>query len=385
MSAHFPHPLLPAEELDVPRDEFLAILSHELRNPMHAVRTNAWLIRSRSKDVDVLRPAEAIERQVTRLEKLLEDLLDVVRVTQAPRLDFAPVRLQQVVVAAIETTQASVGTERRDLEVDLAPEPIFIHADEGRLGQALGNVLQNAVKYTPQQGRIRVGVRQVSGEAVVTVSDEGIGISAEDLPRIFDLFNRGEQGRRHASNGLGIGLHIARQLVEGHGGVLEARSDGPGKGSIFEIRIPVTAERPAATDRASVADASADAALDILVVDDNRDAADSLSSVLEAQGHRVRLAYDGEEALARVADAPPQLALVDISMPGTDGYEVARRVTARPGVRPVLVAVTGWGAPADKERAKSAGFDYHLTKPLDYDALGALVATVARKLGSDPN
>jgi CheY-like chemotaxis protein/anti-sigma regulatory factor (Ser/Thr protein kinase) len=361
--------------------EFLSILSHELRNPIHAVQTNAWLIKSRTHDEDLVRPAEAIERQVQRLNGLLEDLLDAARLPHELQLERAAVSVQQLVVAAVEATEASVGLHRRELDVDLSPEPLFVEADGPRLTQALGNVLRNAVKYSPQQGEIRVTVRPEAGLAVISVRDQGLGIRAEELPAIFDLFTRSEAALRDTAHGLGLGLHVAREIVAAHGGTIEARSEGPGRGSEFVMRVPLTESRPAEHEPRREP-GQVEAKLDVLVVDDHRDAADSLSSVLEAQGHRVRSAYDGVEALASIEAQAPHLALVDIGMPGMDGYELARRVAAGDSPRPVLVAVTGWGAPADKERAKAAGFDYHLTKPLDYAALGALVSIVARKLAT---
>lgn len=368
------------EKADKTKDEFLGILSHELRNPIHAIQTNAFLIRTRTRDVEVTRPTQAIERQVDRLTTLVDDLLDVVRVSQKTHLTFETVSLQQVVVGAIEHVQKGTDAHRRELAVNLAAEPLFVRADRARLEQAVGNLVHNAIKYSSQQGAVSISVRREGDRALVSVKDRGIGITGEEMPHLFELFTRGSSARKHAQNGLGIGLHIARELVLSHGGTLEARSEGAGMGAEFIIRMPVTSERPLEPPQQETAPATGpEKRLSILVIDDNQDAADSLHDVLEMHGHDVLAAYDGESAIALVRDKAPQVALVDIGMPHVDGYEVARRVNAMPGAKPILVAVTGWGSNADKQLAKEAGFAYHLTKPLDYDSLAALLATVARK------
>ncbi len=369
------------ESADKAKDEFLGILSHELRNPIHAIQTNAFLIKTRTRDISITRPTDAIDRQVDRLTTLVEDLLDVVRVSQKQHLTFETVSLQNIVVAAIATTQERADVHRRELQVDLSPEPLFVKADRGRLEQAIGNLVHNAIKYSSQQGSIIVSVRREDGLALVSVKDQGIGISPEELKGLFNLFSRGAMARKHVLSGLGIGLHMARALVSAHGGTIEARSDGVGQGAEFIVRLPMTADIPAAAIPAEpeLAEDGADRPLSILVIDDNHDAADSLHDVLEVYGHTVVAAYDGESAVQLVEERSPQVALVDIGMPHIDGYEVARRVNALPGPKPVLVAVTGWGSQADKEQAKEAGFAYHLTKPLEYDTLAALLATVARK------
>ena len=370
------------ENADKEKDEFLSILSHELRNPIHAIQTNAFLIRTRTRDIDITRPTQAIERQVDRLTTLVDDLLDVVRVSQKTHLAFEVTSLQQVVVASVENVQKEADAHRRELAVNLCAEPLFIRADRGRLTQAIGNLVNNAIKYSSQQGAVTVGVRNENGRATVSVKDRGIGISPEEIPHLFGLFSRGAAARKHSLSGLGIGLHIARELVSSHGGTVEARSEGPGKGSEFIVRLPTTTERPEEPEPHQAAPSleAGNKALSILVIDDNRDAADSLHDVLEVHGHNVLAAYDGETAIELIRTQSPQVALVDIGMPHVDGYEVARRVREMGGSRPVLVAVTGWGSQADKQQAREAGFDYHLTKPLEYATLAALLATVARRV-----
>lgn len=370
------------ERADRAKDEFLAILSHELRNPIHAIRTNAWLIKSRVKDPDSVRPTAAIDRQVNKLSKLLDDLLDVIKVTAKADLTLQTVTIQEVVGAAVETTQAAVDAHRRDLTVDMPKAPLFVKADPARLEQAIGNLIHNAVKYSGQQDAIRVRVFEEDGQAVVSVMDRGVGIAAEELPQLFNLFAQGSAARKAASGGLGVGLHIARELVQAHGGTIEARSQGVGHGSEFVVRVPLTDERPPAAEPAEspAGDQDAAPALSVLVVEDNRDAADSLASVLETYGHTVIVAYDGPEAMEQAKQHRPDVALVDIGIPGMDGFEVAEAISKTDwGHRTLLVAVTGWGAKADRAKSKAAGFAHHLTKPIDYSTLESLLAVAARR------
>jgi CheY-like chemotaxis protein/two-component sensor histidine kinase len=365
----------PVEQVDL--DEFLSILSHELRNPVQAISTNAWLIKSRATDEKLARPAEAIERQVARLSKVLDDLLDMVRVTRKTALTLTPENVQKVVTAAVVATQGSVDSHRRELTVEMSGEPLWVRAEAARLEQAVRNLLHNAVKYSSQQDTILVTVKREDGHAVIAVKDDGAGIAAEHLPNVFNLFAGSGSAKHHIEGGLGIGLHVARELVQAHGGTIEAKSAGLGKGSEFTIRIPL-AEAEAAGD-ADKDDAQSEQ-LAILVVDDNHDAADSLAEVLLAQGHNARAAYGGEEAIRLASEKRFHVALVDIGMPTVDGLEVARQISRAPsGKETLLVAVTGWGANADRDRSKEAGFAYHLTKPVDYDTLAALLATAARR------
>ena len=367
------------ERAEQARQEFFAILSHELRNPIHAIHTNALLIKSRTKDGELMRPAEAIERQVTRLTKILNDLLDVVKIAQREDLTFTIVEMQQVVSRAVEATRRSMDTHRRELVVEMPEAPLYVRADTARLEQAISHVLSNAVKFSGQQTEIKVRVTEEDGNALLSIHDHGIGITAEELDLIFKRFTH--SARSHVTGGLGLGLHIAREVVTLHGGTIEAHSDGHGKGAEFTLFIPLTTERPVKEipTRTQYGDATA---LRILVVDDNRDAADSLATLLEMNGHTGLVAYDGETALDKAEKMRPHLALVDIGMPGMNGFEVAQKISQAPwGKKTVLVAVTGWGAKSDRTRSKEAGFAYHLTKPVDYDTLASLIATEVRKLG----
>ena len=367
------------EKADRAKDQFLALLSHELRNHIHAIRTNAWLIKARTKDAELARPTDAIDRQVVKLSKLVEDLLDVIRVAQKSHLAFEDVTLQQVVSAAVASTQAAVNAHRRELLVAVPDEPLYIQADPARLQQAISNILQNAVKYSAQQSTVRVRLFEEQGQATISVKDQGLGIEPKDLPRIFDLYIEGEGDKKPDAEGLGIGLHVARQLVEAHGGTIQALSEGLGKGAEFVIRLPLVAQAPVAAP-AETAVAKPNGGLSILVVDDNHDAADSLAQVLEAYGHRVEAAYGGEEAVQRAARGDLQVALVDIGMPTVDGFQVAERISHTPAAKDtLLVAVTGWGEKSDRARSRQAGFAYHLTKPVDFDALATLLATAARR------
>ena len=367
------------ERAERARQEFFAILSHELRNPIHAIHTNALLIKSRTKDGELMRPAEAIERQVGRLTKILNDLLDVVKIAQREDLTFTIVEIQQIVSRAVEATRRSMDTHRRELVVEMPEAPLYVRADTARLEQAIGHVLANAVKFSGQQTEIKVRVTEEAGNALLSVRDQGIGITAEELDLIFTRFTH--SARSHVSGGLGLGLHIAREVVTLHGGKIEAHSDGHGKGAEFVFSIPLTAERPVKETpaRTQYGDATA---LRILVVDDNRDAADSLATLLEMNGHTGLVAYDGVTALEKAGMMRPHVALVDIGMPGMNGFELAQKIAQQPwGRKTVLVAVTGWGAKSDRTRSKEAGFAYHLTKPVDYDTLASLIANEVRKLG----
>jgi len=359
--------------------EFLTVLSHQLRNPVQAISSNAWLLKSRAADEKILRPAEAIERQVARLSKVLDDVLDMVRVTRNAALETSPVNLQQVVTAAVVANQEAMDAHRREIDVDMPDAPISVNADAKRLAQAIGNVLHNAVKFSPQQGRIEVRVKRSGDTATVSVKDQGVGIAAEDLVHVFEPFAHGKSRSHHSEVELGIGLHIARQLVRAHGGGIEAYSAGLGKGSEFLVRLPV-GNTAAAGAASHGPEERGEDRLCVLVVDDNRDAAESLTEVLLAHGHDARTAYGGQEAIEMGTTKTYDVALVDIGMPGIDGLEVARQISRSPvGRDTLLVALTGWGANEDRERSKQAGFAYHLTKPIAIDTLGALLATASRR------
>jgi PAS domain S-box-containing protein len=371
-----------AEASNRAKDEFLAMLGHELRNPLAAVRNavaTASLDESRrAASLDIAR------RQAEQLGRLIDDLLDVARITQGKiALRKERVYLTEILERAIESTRSFIESRGLRLSVTLAAEPVRVDADPARLEQVFVNLLSNAAKYTDAGGRIQLSSQLRGEEVIVRVQDTGIGISAELLPRMWELFMQAERAPDRAQGGLGIGLTVVRRLVEMHGGRVAAHSDGPGKGSQFSVTLPALAvaaedvrvEKPAASVSQRIAR--------VLLVEDNPDAADSLALLLEVLGHRVRSVYDGVTGLDAARASPPDVMLVDIGLPGMDGYEVAQLVRRDPALKNVvLVALTGYGRDEDKRRAMAAGFDYHLVKPVNPDALQGLVARLA---ATDPD
>jgi PAS domain S-box-containing protein len=362
-----------AEAANRAKDEFLAMLAHELRNPLFAVR-NAIEVARRREDRD---DALAIgKRQVDQLARLVDDLLDVARI-QSGKIELLhePVDVGRVMGLALEALHSLPEKQPQRITVRLEPA-LVVEGDPTRLEQVFTNLLSNATKYTPGTGHIEVRVERDGKEAVARVRDDGMGIALELLPHVFDLFAQGAQGLDRAAGGLGIGLTVTRRLVELHGGRVDARSAGTGTGAEFEVRLPL-AERAPQPDRAAAPRLGRDAPVRVLLVEDNRDAAESLTMLLELHGHRVRAVGDAGAALEAANAEPPDVALVDIGLPGIDGYELARRLRARDD-RPVplLVALTGYGLERDKELAAAAGFDAHLVKPVDLDELRRLLGTV---------
>jgi signal transduction histidine kinase/ActR/RegA family two-component response regulator len=350
------------------KDEFLAMLSHELRNPLAALTNAATVLRLAPPGEDARKAQQVIERQTKQMGRLVEDLLDVSRITLGKAsLHFEPVELSALVGDALRTLQQGAKLARHEIETDLSPA--WISGDRARLEQVVVNLLGNAIKFTPAGKRILISVREADGEASIAVADAGIGIPPDELARVFDLFVQGPQDMSRPRGGMGVGLAIVKRLVELHGGHVTAASAGPGKGSTFTVTLPAT-EAPAAVTPPKRAEPAASNRLDLLVVEDNTDTRDSLVALLELKGHRVRSAADGRSALASFARAKPDLAFVDIGLPDVDGYAIARRVRAVPDMASVmLVALTGYGQPDDQSAAISAGFDLHLTKPVTADHL----------------
>lgn len=361
-------------EADRRKDEFLAILAHELRNPLAPIRSAASVL-----DNPALTPHELatsrdiINRQIRHMAWLLDDLLDISRIS-AGRLELEkrPHPLQAIVGTAVETARALIDSRQHTLEIDLPPGCVA-HVDEVRMTQVLSNLLLNAAKYTPRGGRIRLTARADDDGLLIEVSDNGIGITPEQLPYVFEMFSQLRSADDRVHGGLGIGLALSRGLAELHGGQLEARSAGLGGGATFRIHLPLPAfETPpvAFDDAPALAVASAHAPLRVLIADDNCDAAESLALLLALEHHDVHVATDGASALALAARVHPQVAVLDIGMPGLDGYEVARRLRLEPGGSEMLiVALTGWGQQEDRRKALAAGFDRHYTKPIDPDIL----------------
>jgi PAS domain S-box-containing protein len=363
------------------KDEFLATLAHELRNPLAPIRQAAAMAsRAGTTPEQVAWCHAVIERQATHMARLLDDLLDVSRITRG-RLEVRPERvaLRAIVDAAVETARPAIDAHGHELRVVLPAEVLWLDADALRIAQVLGNLLTNAAKYTPPQGGIRLHATREGEQVVVSVTDNGIGLAADDLPRIFEMFAQVKPTLDRKESGLGIGLALSKALVELHGGTLEARSAGLGQGSEFIVRLGLAAADAPVTESAAGNPAIAEAArpVRVMLADDNRDACDSLEMLLTLEKHEVRVAYDGTSALAVMADFRPELALLDIGMPGMNGYELAAKVREQPwgaGIR--LVAVTGWGQEDDRRRAIDAGFDEHLVKPVDVAEVSALCLRV---------
>ena len=365
------------KEADQRKDEFLATLAHELRNPLAPISNAVHLMRRPDGRRVTDRLMGIVERQVQQIVRLVDDLLEISRITRGKiELDRQPVRLADAVRDAVETSRPLVERARHQLTVALPEEPLTVYADGVRLTQVLSNLVNNAAKYTGTGGHIWLSADHEGDGVAIRVLDNGFGISDAQLPHVFEMFAQGHAPGETTGDGLGIGLAIVRKLVEMHGGTVEAHSAGPQQGSEFVVRLPLLDSHgdhwnePALW--ASTMPCGALGGQRILVVDDNRDAADTLSLLLETHGAATRVAYDGETALAALAESLPDAMLLDLGMPGMDGFEVARRTRADPrfaGLR--ILALTGWGQAADRERTREAGFDYHLTKPVDFKALEA--------------
>ena len=370
-------------EADARKDEFLALLAHELRNPLAPIRTGLELIRlSGDAPETVRRVRSMIERQVTLMVRLIDDLLDVSRITSGKIvLQRRPTALAEVVQSAVEAQRAVIEAAEIALTIQLPPQACVVDVDPARVVQIVSNILHNASKFTPAGGRInlRVEVEQAAPGgrcAVIRVADTGIGIPSALLGRIFDLFTQGEAPAERAQGGLGLGLALARRLTEMHGGDIAASSEGPGRGSEFVVRLPLSKAAPE-TDHPPMIDAPRVRSR-ALIIDDNRDAATTMSMFVEELGGAAVTAHDGASGLAAMESFHPDIVFMDIGMPGLDGYEVCRRIRQMPSQQHVvLVAVTGWGQAQDKRRAIEAGFDAHLTKPVDPDAVAQLLAGAA--------
>ncbi len=375
-------------EVDRQKDQFLAILAHELRNPLAPIRSALQAMLQPGASVESnSRARDIAERQLKNMTRLLDDLLDVSRIREG-RIELRReiVSLASILRAAVETSQPLIADRRHQLTVDPSPEELSVDGDPVRLSQALTNLLNNAAKYTDPGGRIWLSSERSDGQALIRVRDSGIGIDPVMVPHVFDLFVQCDHRTGVSASGVGIGLTLAKRLVELHGGRLEAFSAGLGLGSEFVIRLPIATGGRAAAD--SPVERSADVpaattALRVLVVDDNVDAADGLALLLDLQGHETRVAYGGESALEAAKDFRPEIAILDIGMPLMDGYELARRLREAPQTSTtVLVAMTGWGQEEDLRKAKEAGFHHHVVKPADPDELEKLLANVASSRNS---
>jgi signal transduction histidine kinase len=351
-----------AEEANRSKDEFLAMLGHELRNPLGAIANAAQLLGAPDEESRA-HARSVIERQVQHLARMTDDLLDAARaMTGKIVLQRQPLDLAEAAARALSAMRAAGRAGRRRLAQQL--EPVWIDADPTRIEQVLGNLLGNALKFTPEGGTITVSVAKEGDDAVLRVADTGIGMPAELAARVFEPFVQGDRPLDRSHGGLGIGLTLVRRLAELHGGTASAESEGPGRGSVFTVRLP--AVRAPGMSRVRPGGKPAVAARDVLVVEDNDDARETLRRMLELEGHRVRVAADGLSGLEAVRAALPEIALIDVGLPKMDGYELARRIRAEFAAnRPYLVAVTGYGLPDDRKRTREAGFDLHLVKPVD--------------------
>jgi len=361
------------------KDEFLALLAHELRNPLAPLRNAINILQLKeSDDPDVLWCQGVIERQSVQLTRLVDDLLDVSRITLGKiKLRPQPLELASVVGRAVETSRPLIDAHRHELIVTLPDGPIRVEGDRARLTQVIANLLNNAAKYQNDGGTIALTVEREAANAVITVRDRGIGIAPELLQQIFELFTQGERTLDRAQGGLGIGLSLVKTVIELHGGSVSAASDGPGRGSEFSIRLPCLLQELDgyhSRDDADESEVPDCAGLRILVVDDSRDSAESLSKLLRLGGHEVLIAHEGEHALHLAATQQPGVVLLDIGLPGMDGYEICRRLRQGGLAHALIVAMTGYGLERDRQRSQEAGFDTHLVKPVPPHQLLKLMA-----------
>ncbi len=369
-------------DADRRKDQFLATLAHELRNPLAPIQNAVHILRTQGPLDPALQWArDVIDRQVRQMTRLVDDLLDLSRITTGKlNLRTAQINLVDILHTAVEISRPVIETSGHQLTITGPTEAVVIDGDLTRLAQVVANLLNNAAKYTPRGGQIDLAAERQGSDAVITVRDTGIGIPADMLTRIFDMFTQAEDAPDRAPGGLGIGLTLCKRLVELHGGSIAALSTGPGKGSEFVVRLPAVLAPVPSRNPADNNDVPATPArsLRILVVDDNRDAAATLAMLLRIMGHDVRTAHDGLEAVAVAAEVRPDAVLLDIGLPKLNGYETARRIREQPGgAKIVLLATTGWGQETDRRLSREAGFDHHLVKPVDPATLLKLLVDVA--------
>ncbi|WP_258001211.1 hybrid sensor histidine kinase/response regulator [Janthinobacterium sp. ROICE36] len=368
-------------EMDRRKTEFLATLAHELRNPLAPIRNGLQIMHlAADKPATVARVRDVMERQVNQMVHLVNDLLDVARITRGQiELKLERADLKTIIASAVETSMPLIEAGRHQLQVVLDEQALPLEADPTRLAQVLGNLLNNAAKYTPAGGHISLRALRDGSEVLIEVKDSDVGIPAESIATVFDMFTQVGQNMGRAQGGLGIGLSLVRRLAELHGGSTTAASPGVGLGSTFSVRLPLLATEPAApVTPAAPASAGGGPRFRVLVVDDNADAANTLAAVLDMMGHATQVAHDGEQALAMAPQFLPDVIFLDIGLPGMNGYDVARALRRIPaGAHVVLVALTGWGAENDRSQSSAAGFDHHLTKPANLLAIGELLASLS--------
>jgi len=370
------------QSADQRKDEFLAMLAHELRNPLAPIRSAVSVMRQVGGQAPLLAwSRDVIDRQVAHLTRLVDDLLDVSRLTQGKiRIEKQSVDLASVIESALEVSRPSINSHKHRIDVKLPATPVYLDGDPVRLAQIFSNLLNNAAKYTPEGGRISV-ISEIDGNRVlVRIRDNGCGIPADLLPHVFDLFTQANRSLARSEGGLGIGLTLVRDLVEKHGGTVEALSDGPGEGSEFIVGLPVLPGKPEQTVTVQDADQVVEShALRILLIDDNNDANETLATLLGLCGQEVRTALDGPTALQIANEFKPQLVFCDLGLPGMDGYQVQRLLRDQSGEAvPVIIALTGYGGADDRRLTHEAGFNGHLVKPVEFETLRELINTQLR-------
>jgi PAS domain S-box-containing protein len=368
-------------DADRRKDEFLATLAHELRNPLAPVMAALDAMKLSGDDPAVLRETRAMmQRQMKQMVRLIDDLLDVSRITRDKlELRRERVDLESIMHNAVEAARPLAQSLQHQMQISLPDGPVDLDADPARLTQVFGNLLNNACKFTPRGGKVSLDVRRLGGEVEVSVSDSGLGIAPDKLTEVFGMFAQVDRSLSGSQGGLGIGLTLARRLVEMHGGTVSAHSEGPGRGSKFIVRLPVLPGQPASRNLTEPAGESGPTtARRILVVDDNRDAAESLAKLLQFAGHETHTAHDGLEALTAAEKLRPDVVLLDIGLPKVNGFEVARKIREQSWGRSMtLIAVSGWGQDEDRKKSKDAGFDGHLVKPVGHAALKKMIGESA--------
>jgi signal transduction histidine kinase len=367
------------------KDEFLATLAHELRNPLAPIRTGLHVLNLSQDSTVVESTRKMMERQLSHMVWLVDDLLDVSRITSGKvTLRKEQVLLRAVAETAVEASRPIIEAAGHTLRVSLPDEPVWLAADPTRLAQVFTNLLTNAAKYTPEGGCINLSASREGGEVIVRVTDSGLGIPPSMLAEVFEMFTQVNRTLERSQGGLGIGLALVKRLVEFHGGTITAESPGLGGGSTFTVRLPLVEACTSSPEQRSTAEPPSirpsTSCCRVLVVDDNVDGAQSLANVLQIGGHEIRIAHSGPAALDAVCPFHPDVVFLDIGLPGMNGYEVAKRLREEPLVSgAVLVALTGWGSDDDKRQSKEAGFDFHLTKPVDVAAIERILARVGAR------
>jgi CheY-like chemotaxis protein len=370
-------------EADGRKNEFLAMLSHELRNPLAPIRNSVYILeRAQPGGEQATRAREVIDRQAHQLTKLTDDLLDVTRISRGKiRLQRERIELNRIVRGTAEDLREVFRRNGIELKVSVIREPLFVEGDPTRIAQMVGNLLQNASKFTERGGHASLTLElDENGEAVIQVRDDGVGIQRELLPALFEPFVQGDRTLDRSRGGLGLGLALVKGLADLHGGEVSVVSEGPGKGALFTVRLPLETPAKRRLGLVRSADRSTTRSRRVLIIEDNVDAAETLKIALELCDHLVEVAYTGPEGIERSRAWQPELVICDIGLPGMDGYAVARAIRANPALRSIpLVALTGYAGPDDVERALAAGFDLHLAKPPDLVSLEKVLAELAER------